>query len=143
MPSQKQLKWSQLRVGLTLVFASITLAILIFLMSGTGGWFTKKIVLKSYFDNAGGLRNGAAVRLDGVDIGNVVAIRLVPDKPLTPVEVIMKVVTKYHRNLHKDSYTSLSTAGVLGETYIDIDSSTARGITLPGSRASPPRNVTL
>ena len=127
MPSQKQLKWSQLRVGLTVLFASITLAVLIFLMSGTGGWLTKKIVLKTYFDNAGGLRNGAAVRLEGVDIGNVVAIRLVADKPLTPVEVTMKVVTKYHRNLRRDSVASLATAGVLGETYVDVDSSVARG----------------
>ena len=127
MPSQKQLKWAELRVGLTVVFASITLAVLIFLMSGTGGWFTHKIVVKSYFDNAGGLRNGAAVRLQGVDIGNVVAIRLVPNRPLTPVEVIMKVNTKYQFDLRKDSYASLATAGVLGETYIDIDSTTAHG----------------
>ena len=114
-------------MGLTVLFASITLAVLIFLMSGTGGWLTKKIVLKTYFDNAGGLRNGAAVRLEGVDIGNVVAIRLVADKPLTPVEVTMKVVTKYHRNLRRDSVASLATAGVLGETYVDVDSSVARG----------------
>ena len=127
MPSQKQLKWAELRVGLTVVFASIILAVLIFLMSGTGGWFTHKIIIKSYFDNAGGLRNGAAVRLQGVDIGNVVAIRLVPNRPLTPVEVTMKVITKYAFDLHKDSYASLSTAGVLGETYIDIDSTTAHG----------------
>jgi phospholipid/cholesterol/gamma-HCH transport system substrate-binding protein len=127
LPSQKQLKWAELRVGLTVVLASITLAVLIFLMSGTGGWFTHKIVVKSYFDNAGGLRNGAAVRLQGVDIGNVVAIRLVPNRPLTPVEVTMKVNTKYQFDLRKDSYTSLATAGVLGETYIDIDSTTAHG----------------
>ncbi|HET7441967.1 MAG TPA: MlaD family protein [Terriglobales bacterium] len=127
MPSQKQLKWSQLRVGLTVVFASIVLMILIFLMSGTGGWFTKKIIVKTYFDNAGGLRTGAPVRLQGVDIGNVTAIRLVTGRPLTPVEVTMKVNTKYRFNLRKDSYASLSTAGVLGETYIDIDSATSRG----------------
>ena len=39
----------------------------------------------------------------------------------------MKVNTKYHFELRKDSVTSLSTAGVLGETYIDIDSSMAKG----------------
>ena len=127
MPSQKQLKWSQLRVGLTVVVASTTLMVLIFLMSGTGGWFTRKITLRSYFDNAGGLRQGAPVRLAGVDIGNVTGIRIVDGKPLTPVEVTMKVNTKYKFNLRKDSVTLLTTAGVLGETYVDVDSSTAKG----------------
>ncbi len=127
MPSQKQLKWSQLRVGLTVLFASVTLAVLIFLMSGTGGVFTRKIALISYFDNSGGLRIGAPVRLEGVDIGNVQSIRLVPGHPGTPVEVVMKVNTKYAFNLHKDSVTSLATAGVLGEIYIDINSTTAKG----------------
>ena len=127
MPSQKQLKWSQLRVGLTVLFASVTLAVLIFVMSGTGGWLTRKISLRSYFDNAGGLREGAPVRLAGVDIGNVTFVRIVGGKPLTPVEVTMKVNTKYSFNLRKDSVTLLSTAGILGETYVDVDSSTAKG----------------
>jgi phospholipid/cholesterol/gamma-HCH transport system substrate-binding protein len=58
----------------------------------------------------------------------VSAIRIVADKEhqLTPVEVTMKVSTKYHEVLRKDSVTSLATAGVLGETYIDINSATAR-----------------
>jgi len=127
LPSQKQLKWSQLRVGLTVVIASATLAVLIFLMSGTGGWFTRKITLLSYFDNAQGLREGAPVRLAGVDIGNVTRVQVVNGKPLTPVEVTMKVNTKYSFNLRKDSVTLMSTAGILGETYVDIDSSTAKG----------------
>ena len=128
MPSQKQLKWSQLKVGLTVLVASITLGILIFLMSGTGGLFSRKITLKTYFDNANGLRVGAPVRLAGVDIGNVTSIRVVQDagKRLTPVEVTMKVNTTFLFNLRKDSLTLLSTAGVLGETYIDIDSSQAK-----------------
>ena len=126
MPSQKQLKWSQLKVGITVIVAAITLAVLIFLMSNTGGVFTKKIILKSYFDDASGLREGAPVRLSGVDIGNVKAIRVVAN-PVTPVEVIMKVNRKYDFDLRKDSKTLLSTAGVLGETYINIDSSLAKG----------------
>ena len=127
MPSQKQLKWSELRVGVTVIFASLVLALLLFLMSGTGGFFSTRIKLVSFFDNAEGLREGAPVRLNGVDIGNVTAIRIVPDKDkqITPVEIVMKVGTKYRFNLRRDSLTSLDTAGVLGETYIDIDSSQA------------------
>jgi phospholipid/cholesterol/gamma-HCH transport system substrate-binding protein len=143
VPSQKQLKWSQLKVGLTVVAASITLGVLIFLMSGTGGIFTKKIQLKSYFDNANGLRVGAPVRLAGVDIGNVTRIRVVQDrtKQLTPVEVVMKVNTRYSFNLRKDSLTLLSTAGVLGETYIDIDSSQSRGAQAVEGDVLPSREV--
>ncbi len=127
MPSQKQLKWSQLKVGITVVAASIVFLLLVFLMSGSGGLFTKKIILKSYFFDAQGLRVGAPVRLSGVDIGNVSQIRIVPNQPLAPVEVTMKINTKYRFNLKKDSRTLLSTAGVLGETYINIDSSKATG----------------
>ena len=112
-----------------MLVASVTLAVLIFLMSGTGGIFTHKIKLKAYYDNAGGLQEGAPVRLSGVDIGNVVNVRVVSDpaRRLTPVQVTMKVNTRYHQSLRKDSVTSLETAGVLGSTYIDIDSSTAKG----------------
>ena len=114
MPSQKQLKWSQLRVGVTVIFASLTLALLLFLMSGTTGLFSTRITLRSFFDNASGLRVGAPVRLSGVDIGNVSKIRVVSDKDkqITPVEVTMKVSTKYGFNLRRDSVTSLDTAGV-------------------------------
>lgn len=133
MPSQKQLQWSQLRVGLTVLFASAVLVALIFLMSNTTGLFTRKIVLRSYFDNASGLRVGAPVRLNGVDIGNVTSIRVVPGRPLTPVEITMRVSTQYSFNLRKDSLTSLNTAGVLGETYVDIDSAkTKEGLAADG-----------
>jgi phospholipid/cholesterol/gamma-HCH transport system substrate-binding protein len=143
VPSQKQLKWSQLKVGLTVLVASITLAVLILLMSGTGGIFTRKITLRSYVDNAGGLREGAPVRLQGVDIGNVSKIRVVqdPSRKLTPVEIIMKVNTRYRANLRKDSATMLSTAGVLGETYVDIDSSQAKGLEVEDSDVLPTREM--
>jgi phospholipid/cholesterol/gamma-HCH transport system substrate-binding protein len=39
----------------------------------------------------------------------------------------MKVNTKYSYNLRKDSVTVMSTAGILGETFVDIDSATAKG----------------
>jgi phospholipid/cholesterol/gamma-HCH transport system substrate-binding protein len=111
------------------IFASLTLAVLLFLMSNTAGLLTPRITLRSYFDNAEGLREGAPVRLSGVDIGNVSHIRIVPDKnkQLTPVEVTMKVSTKYSYGLRRDSVSSLNTAGVLGEVYVDIDSSQSIG----------------
>jgi phospholipid/cholesterol/gamma-HCH transport system substrate-binding protein len=128
LPSQEQVRWAQLRVGLTVLFSSLTLAVLIFLMTGTTGLFTKKFTLYSYVDNAGGLRNGAPVRLQGVDIGNVTDIRVVQGRGMTPVQVTMKIGAKNNVRdfVKKDSVVLLSTAGVLGETFVDIDSTTAK-----------------
>jgi phospholipid/cholesterol/gamma-HCH transport system substrate-binding protein len=127
VPSQQQVRWSQLRVGLTVLFAAVVLATLIFLMSGSGGFFTKKMQIHTYFENAGGLRVGAPVRLEGVDIGNVSAMVVTTERPLTPVRVAMKVNRRYDHFLRKDSIASLETAGVLGETFVDISSKMAKG----------------
>jgi phospholipid/cholesterol/gamma-HCH transport system substrate-binding protein len=65
VPSQKQLQWSQLKVGITVVVAALTLAVLIFLMSGASDLFTRKLILQTYFSDANGLLKGAPVRLQG------------------------------------------------------------------------------
>jgi phospholipid/cholesterol/gamma-HCH transport system substrate-binding protein len=145
VPSQKQLRWAQLRVGLTVLFAAIVLAFLIFLMSGTTGFFTPTLRLIAYTDNASGLRNGAPVRLENVDIGNVDAIRIVNHHDAsganTPVEIVMKVNAKFRPFLHTDSQVLLSTAGVLGETYIDIDSTHATGGQVANGTVLPSQEV--
>ena len=126
MPSQKELQWAQLRVGLTVIFAAITLAVLIFLMTGTTGLFTRKLILYTYVPDASGLRSGAPVRLQNVDIGNVADIQIVPDNPTAPVKISLKVAGRGIAFLKKDSVVSLSTAGVLGETFVNIDSTAAK-----------------
>ena len=143
MPSEKQVRWSQLRVGLTVVFASLALAVLIFLMTGTTGLFTKKIMLRSYVDNAGGLRVGAPVRLEGVDIGNVTGIRVVQDplRRVAPVEVLMKITTKYAGAMRSDCEVLLATAGVLGEVFVDLDCRQAKGGPLHNNAELPTRDV--
>lgn len=127
LPSQQQVRWAQLRVGVVVIVASITLAVLIFLMTGPTGLFTKKITLFAYFDNASGLRPGAPVRLEGVDIGNVNQITVVAHHGPNPVRVRMSVSTRYLDSLRRDSTAMLATAGVLGETFVDVDSSQATG----------------
>ena len=133
MPSRKEIQWSQLRVGALVLVAVAVLVGLIFLMSGsTGGLFAPKLKLRSYFSNASGLKDGAPVTLEGVTIGNVQHIRVVPERNPNPVEVTMRVGEEYLRDLHANSTTSIAQAGVLGDSYLDIDSTHAFG--------PPPRN---
>jgi phospholipid/cholesterol/gamma-HCH transport system substrate-binding protein len=128
VPSQQEVQWSQLKVGVLVLVALVALAALIFLMSGsTGGIFSRKITLLSYFENSAGLKNGAPVNLEGVTIGTVTDIKIVPARKLTPVEVTMKIGSRYRDAVHTDSTSSLETIGVLGDTVVDINSKTATG----------------
>jgi phospholipid/cholesterol/gamma-HCH transport system substrate-binding protein len=131
MPSQQEVKWSQLKVGVIVTISTLLLCTLLFLMtSSTGmGVFSKKILLTTYFANSGGLKDGAAVDLEGVTIGQVTHVVVVndPARKLTPVKVMMKIDPRYHTSLHKDSLATLSTVGVLGDTVVDIDSKRATG----------------
>ena len=141
MPSEQQLRWSELRVGITVVVAIVTLAVLIFLMSGTAGIFSSKISLYTYFDNAEGLKVGAPVRLQGVDVGNVKAIRVVKERKNSPVQVLMRVNTKYQELVQKDTKATVATAGVLGEAFIDLDSRLATGPTVQNNDELPATNT--
>jgi len=108
--------------------AMAVLIFLIFLMSGsTGGLFARKLMLRSYFQNAAGLKDGAPVTLEGVTIGNVTHVRVVADRNPTPVEVTMRVGEEYMGSMHRDTTASIAQAGVLGDSYIDLDSSHASG----------------
>jgi phospholipid/cholesterol/gamma-HCH transport system substrate-binding protein len=106
-------------VGITVLVAAIIFSAVVFLMTGSNP-FVRKIHLMAYFENAQGLREGAPVSLQGVEIGNVTELSIDPKRPAAPVQVTMKVTTKYIANLRKDSKAVLSTKGALGETYVDI-----------------------
>jgi phospholipid/cholesterol/gamma-HCH transport system substrate-binding protein len=128
VPSQQEVQWSQLKVGVLVLVALSALTALIFLMSGSGGgFFTGKITVRSYFENSAGLKVGAPVNLEGVTIGNVKSVRIVPERKLTPVEVTMHISKKFTSALHSDSKSSLETIGVLGDTVVDINSKFATG----------------
>jgi phospholipid/cholesterol/gamma-HCH transport system substrate-binding protein len=123
------------------IVGSVTLAALVFLISGTSGLFTRKATLTTYFDNAEGLRQGQPVDLQGVAIGNVRSVRVVPGRPLDPVEVVIRINANYLQFIHEDSKATVMTAGVLGESFVDIDSKGAKlplvkdGGVLPASNA--------
>jgi phospholipid/cholesterol/gamma-HCH transport system substrate-binding protein len=127
VPSQQQLRWSELRVGITVIVACVTLAVLIFLMSGSGGPFKGKLNIKSYFQDTSGLRVGSPVAFQGVTIGNVKRIHVVQGRPLDPIEVTMKIDRDYQQFIRTDATAELTAAGVLGELYVNIDSTDAKG----------------
>jgi phospholipid/cholesterol/gamma-HCH transport system substrate-binding protein len=131
MPSQQEVKWSQLKIGVIVLVSIALLCSLLFLMTSASGMsvFSKKIIAHTYFNNSAGLKVGGAVNLEGVTIGEVTKVLITTDpaRKQTPVLVIMKIDPKYNAGLHTDSTASLSTVGVLGDTVVDINSRSATG----------------
>jgi phospholipid/cholesterol/gamma-HCH transport system substrate-binding protein len=128
VPSRKEIQWSQLKVGaLVLVALALLIAIMFLMTASSGGLFAHRVKLRAYFPNAGGLKVGAEVTLQGVTIGNVIRMRVVPERNPNPVEVVMEVGERYLYDLHTDSMVSIQAAGVLGDSFVDIDSTSATG----------------
>lgn len=86
-----------------------------------------KLVARTYFANAMGLRAGAPVELAGVEIGSVASVHVRPELKAAPVEVVMLLSPPSHLRIPNDSIASLETSGVLGETYVEIDVASASG----------------
>ncbi len=81
-PTQSKLGFSQLRVGIFVLFGLAVLGFLILNATGDFNPFEKKIRLRARFATADGLREGAEVQLAGVHIGKVERVNLLPpDSP--------------------------------------------------------------
>ena len=131
MPSQQEVKWSQLKVGLIVLIAIALLSTLLFLMTTATGLspFSPKLTVYTYFDNSNGLKIGAPVNLEGVTIGEVKKVTVItdPSRKLTPIRITMKLNPKFLSSLHVDTRAALATVGVLGDTVVDLHSEAATG----------------
>ena len=81
MAQNKQLTWSELRVGLFVLAATALLVVVIFYVTSAGGGFGPKYRLYVLLPEVEGLTVGAPVRLDGVEVGNVEKIAVALPKP--------------------------------------------------------------
>jgi phospholipid/cholesterol/gamma-HCH transport system substrate-binding protein len=91
------------------------------------------------FQDVGGLRSGASVRVAGVDVGSVLDVRAQPTERDCPGAVGLELRTSYDLKLPNDSVASISTAGVLGATYLAIDVSKASGPPIQSGGRLPSR----
>jgi phospholipid/cholesterol/gamma-HCH transport system substrate-binding protein len=105
-------------VGLFLLFAAIALSVLAFKVSGLTSLFpTKTYTITAEFDDIGGLKVRAPVKISGVQIGEVSSIGL---NPLTfKAAVKMHIQTRFN-DIPDDTSAGIYTAGLLGDNYIAL-----------------------
>jgi len=111
---------------LILVFC-ILVAVLVVVLFPLGKHANHELNVKAYFQSASGLNAGAAVRVDGVNVGTVTSVYIRPERGERPIEVLMAIGTPYDLAIPNDSLVTLTTDGVLGPTVADIDTRHAHG----------------
>jgi phospholipid/cholesterol/gamma-HCH transport system substrate-binding protein len=118
MPRTRSLAWAELKIGVVSVFALIMATLLIFLLSGEGGFFWQRYSVKTVFANVAGLKAGAPVRVAGVEVGSVADVVFSGDR----VEVVMEVGRDHASRITSSSVASLGSVSLLGEAAVDITS---------------------
>jgi len=119
MPRTRSLAWAELKIGLVSIFAIVMATTLIFLLSGSGGFFWQRYSIKTVFANIAGLKEGAPVRVAGAEVGSVSELNFVGDS----VEVIMEVNKGHMSRITSSSIASLGSVSLLGEAAVDITAS--------------------
>jgi phospholipid/cholesterol/gamma-HCH transport system substrate-binding protein len=121
MPRTRSLGWAELKIGLVTAFAIVMAMVLIFMLSGEGGFSWQRYSVKTIFPNVAGLKAGAPVRLAGVEVGSVSAVNFVGDR----VEVTMDINRSMRSRVTTGSIASLGSVSLLGEAAVDVTASSS------------------
>src|SRR5687767_13467640 len=120
MPRTRSLAWAELKIGLISIAALALAAVLIFALSGSGGFAWERYPVKTMFSNIAGLNEGSQVRIAGVPVGTVTGIELVGNR----VEVTLEISNDMRSRVTTTSTAALGSVSLLGESAVDITPST-------------------
>lgn len=105
-------------VGMLLMAAMMSLLVLAFKVSGLTSFFKSKgYNITAQFEDIGQLKVRAAIKIGGVTVGEVSAIKLDPESFKATV---MMHINSSVNDIPSDSSASILTAGLLGDNYIAI-----------------------
>ena len=108
------------QVGIFILIAIAVSAGVFYIVGSEQRLFGSTYMLYTYFEDVSGLRAGAPIRLAGMDVGTVVAVRFQDDLADKSVRVDIEIEQRYTQRVRRDSVASIATQGVLGDKYIAI-----------------------
>ncbi|OIO38611.1 MAG: hypothetical protein AUJ75_02575 [Candidatus Omnitrophica bacterium CG1_02_49_10] len=116
----------EIRVGLFVFIAMIILTVIVFSV-GNFYIFKPGYTINVIFGFAGGLEEGAPVRLAGYDVGEVRQMTIFYDEEAKKTKIEAVLWVKKEANIEKNCEIYVNTLGLLGEKYVEI---------LPGTKDS-------
>jgi phospholipid/cholesterol/gamma-HCH transport system substrate-binding protein len=119
MPRTRSLAWSELKIGIVSMVALTLAMVMIFLLGSAGGFAWQRYSVKVLFNNVAGLKEGAPVRIAGVEVGSVADVEFIGDR----VDVTLEISEEHQRRVTTSSRATLGQVSLLGESAIDITAS--------------------
>ena len=120
--AQRNLGWSQLKIGLLAIFALAVLTVLLIFMSGTNPLFQTTVPVYAYFDDSFAMTPGATpVRLNGILVGKVSAIDLTGSEEVNrSVRLTLSIEEDLLAQIPVDSEATLAQTSLLGGRFVNI-----------------------
>jgi ABC-type transporter Mla subunit MlaD len=112
------------RVGVFVIVALAAFVAVIYVLGARARLFEARYTIHADFTEVGGLREGATVRLAGVQIGRVTDVHL-PSEPGGKVRVDLTIGRQFADRIRKDSVARIETQGLLGDRIVEISVGTA------------------
>ncbi|MGK2859920.1 MAG: MlaD family protein [Thermoanaerobaculia bacterium] len=117
------------RIGLLVTAATVSLLIFLFFIGSEQKLFAKKFDYEVRFTSAQGLAEGNPVHMSGVNVGVVKDIRLPQRASEKFVEITISIDRKFAGRIREDSTARLKKLGLIAsDSYVDVS---------PGSPESP------
>lgn len=110
----------EVKVGLFVTILLFLLALTVFILGGSTSMLESRYRLNGAWADVGGLKEGAVVRLAGIDIGEVSKVQISQDLGVRQIMVEMRIMETYKERIRGDSEARIDTVGVLGDKYVAL-----------------------
>lgn len=106
-----------IKVGIFISLLTIVLMIMIVSIGKENSIFNPKVEIRAKVDNVKNLKPGSYVELKGIRVGAVTDIKILSEEE---VEIKMTILESELQWIKRDSKVSISTAGLVGDKYLEI-----------------------
>jgi phospholipid/cholesterol/gamma-HCH transport system substrate-binding protein len=105
------------RVGLITILGMVGFALVLFVIADRSFWFSDTFVVRSTFNNVAGLKAGATVQFQGINVGRVERVQL-PLEPNGKIEVSMAITEEARPLIRTNTQALIKGEGLVGDMLV-------------------------
>ena len=109
----------EITVGAFVILGLVLLGFFVFVIGDLSTAFQPHYHLRVLFDSANGITDGSPVQYAGVEVGKVQSVNIIHPENMPKVQLVVQLPASV--KVRGDDEASISTFGLLGEKYLDIN----------------------